>query len=167
LVCLHREADAGEGEDPFSGDGRSVMSEIFGNSTDAAAWAGDRPRVLLVDDDPNLHETLRIALGDRYDILGVLTGEEALSLMEKDVPDLVILDLNLPGKDGLDVCRELRSRVTGRRLPVLFLTAEHSHERFVRGMESGGDSFMTKPFRLEELVERIESLLGGPGEAVG
>ena len=117
--------------------------------------------VLLVEDDPAISEPLARALGrEGYDVRAHATGAEALA----DVRgvDLVVLDLGLPDMDGLDVAREIRS--SGNRVPILILTARTDEVDMVVGLDAGADDYVTKPFRLAELLARVRALLRRQGE---
>lgn len=123
-------------------------------------------RVLLAEDDPAISEPLARALRrEGYDVTVSDDGLRALSSAQ-DNPDLVILDLGLPSMDGLEVCRRLRSE--GRTSPVLILTARADEVDTVVGLDAGADDYVTKPFRLAELLARVRALLrrtpGGAGE---
>lgn len=116
-----------------------------------------RPRVLVVDDDPKITAFLRRALAyEGYRVETASSGVQALEL-SRDVPaDLVILDIMLPGLDGLEVCRRLRA---GGDVPVLMLTARDGVPDRVAGLDSGADDYLVKPFALEELLARVRALL--------
>jgi DNA-binding response OmpR family regulator len=113
--------------------------------------------VLLVDDDERLREIVGMALeGEGYRVKGADSAEAALTVVERDEPDLMILDVMLPGKDGFELCREIRTRSP---LPILMLTAKTDTVDVVVGLESGADDYVTKPFVTKELVARIRALL--------
>lgn len=117
-----------------------------------------RPRILLVEDEPSL----LLTLGDRltsegYTVDTAEDGESALELVGGAVYDLVILDIMLPRKNGLDVCRDLRQR--GFEMPVLMLTARSQVVDKVVGLKLGADDYLTKPFDSMELLARVEALL--------
>ena len=113
-------------------------------------------RVLLVEDDPAISEPLARALGrEGYEVLASSTGREALANVEG--ADLVVLDLGLPDMDGLDVAREIRA--DGGRVPILILTARTDEVDMVVGLDAGADDYVTKPFRLAELLARVRALL--------
>jgi two-component system, OmpR family, response regulator MprA len=117
-------------------------------------------KILVVDDERAVRESLRRALElEGYEIELAGDGSEALSALEGDEPqpDAVILDLLMPGVDGLEVCRRLRA--AGNRLPVLMLTARDEVENRVAGLDAGADDYVTKPFALEELLARVRALL--------
>ena len=117
-------------------------------------------KVLVVDDDVAVRESLRRALRlEGYDVELAADGGEALQRLESngDDPDLVVLDVLMPNVDGLEVCRQLRR--TGRRVPVLMLTARDEVADRVAGLDAGADDYVVKPFALEELLARVRALL--------
>ncbi len=116
-------------------------------------------KILVVDDERAVRESLRRALElEGYEIELAEDGRQALDrLAREDQPDAVILDVLMPGVDGLDVCRTLRAE--GSRLPVLMLTARTQVEDRVEGLDAGADDYLTKPFALEELLARVRALL--------
>ena len=116
-------------------------------------------KILVVDDERAVRESLRRALElEGYEIELAADGREALERLEAESqPDALILDVLMPGVDGLEVCRRLRR--TGSRLPVLMLTARDAVENRVAGLDAGADDYVTKPFALEELLARIRALL--------
>jgi two-component system, OmpR family, response regulator len=119
-------------------------------------------RLLLVDDEDNLRSMLEAALRHSgFEVHAVDSGRAALEAVGPIEPDLVVLDVMLPDVDGFDVCR--RWRQEGRRTPVVFLTARDGTEDKVRGLTTGGDDYLVKPFSLEELVARIRAVLRRTG----
>ena len=115
-------------------------------------------RVLLVEDDPKISAVVRQALQEDYYAVDVaFDGERAEELAFVNDYDAVVLDLMLPGKDGLDVCRELRG--VGSLVPVLVLTARDGLRDRVAGLDSGADDYLVKPFHVEELLARVRALL--------
>jgi two-component system response regulator MprA len=116
-------------------------------------------KILVVDDERAVRDSLRRALElEGYEIELAADGNEALYRLESgDEPDAVILDVLMPGVDGLEVCRRLRS--AGNTLPVLMLTARTEIEDRVAGLDAGADDYVTKPFALEELLARVRALL--------
>ncbi len=114
--------------------------------------------VLLAEDDPAIAEPLSRALRrEGYEVTVVADGPSALDATTRGRVDLLVLDLGLPGMDGLEVCRRLRS--TDQNLPVLMLTARTDEVDFVVGLDAGADDYVAKPFRLAELLARIRALL--------
>ena len=115
-------------------------------------------RLLVVDDEPNIRELLSASL--RYAGFEVATaadGQQALALAESFRPDLLVLDVMMPGLDGFGVVRRLRQ--SGKHTPVLFLTARDAAEDKVSGLTLGGDDYVTKPFSLDEVIARIRAVI--------
>ena len=115
-------------------------------------------RILVVDDEPSITDLVAMAL--RYEHFAVQvahSGHEALDAASTFSPDLVVLDIMMPGLDGFEVARRLRNASSS--IPVLFLTARDATEDKIRGLTLGGDDYMTKPFSVEELVARIRAVL--------
>jgi len=114
-------------------------------------------RILVVDDDPMVATTIqRVLRPEGYDVDVALGGEAALQQAHAHRPDLVVLDLMMPGIDGLEVCRQLR--VNGS-LPILMLTARSGTADRVRGLDTGADDYLVKPFAYTELLARVRALL--------
>ena len=115
-------------------------------------------RILVVDDDRSLRDALRRALTlAGYDVDLAESGQEGLTRIAAAEPDAVVLDVGMPGIDGLDVCRRLRS--AGNRVPVLMLTARESVEDRIDGLDAGADDYLAKPFDVGELKARLRALL--------
>jgi DNA-binding response OmpR family regulator len=120
-------------------------------------------RILVVDDDPTVREVVLSYLrAEHYDVAGAADGETALSIIGHERPDLVVLDVMLPGVDGLEVCRRVRA---SSDLPIIMLTALGTESERVLGLEIGADDYVAKPFSPRELVLRIGSVLRRVGEA--
>jgi two-component system response regulator MprA len=124
-------------------------------------------RLLVVDDDPSVREALALVLDlGGFDVVTACDGREAIRTLSVDSPDAVILDVLMPGLDGLEVCR--RMRAIGNHTPVLMLTARTEVSERVAGLEAGADDYLVKPFAREELIARLRALLrrtGWEGEA--
>ena len=119
-----------------------------------------RPTILAVDDDPDVLGTLSRALTrEGYDIQLASSGMEALKLLADFQPDLVILDIIMPGLDGLSVCRKIRANDQYNNLAILFLTAKGQTDDIVAGLDAGGDDYVPKPFELAELTARVRALI--------
>ena len=118
---------------------------------------GTKGRILVVDDDASLAEMLTIVLrNEGFEPLTCGSGEQALSMFRDFRPDIVLLDLMLPGKDGIDVCREIRAE---SGVPIVMLTAKNDTIDVVVGLESGADDYVIKPFKPKELIARIRARL--------
>ena len=114
-------------------------------------------KLLIVEDDRLLSRAVAAALQGSYDVDVAFDGEEGLYYAAQDVYDLVVLDVMLPGRDGFSVLEELRRRGVGT--PVLMLTAKGTTADKLRGLRSGADDYLTKPFDRDELLARIEAIL--------
>ena len=125
-----------------------------------------RARVLIVEDEPDIARLMKHALersGD-MDIEIVATGASALKSVMEQPPSLILLDLNLPFIDGLEVCRLLRSRASSAAIPIIMVTARTSETDRVAGLELGADDYVSKPFSLRELVARVRAVLRRPAQ---
>ena len=117
-------------------------------------------KILIVDDEENIVDFLGRALRQNgYKTICAYDGDEALHLIEEELPDLVILDLMLPLMDGWEVCRRSKSGEKTAAIPILMLTARSSSEDVVQGLDLGADDYMRKPFPLDELLARVRVLL--------
>jgi two-component system, OmpR family, phosphate regulon response regulator PhoB len=119
-----------------------------------------RPKILLVEDDANLVELIRYNLDkEGFDVVSTPDGEEALVLAEEERPDVVVLDWMIANLSGIEVCRRLRRAPETASLPIIMLTARAEEGDRVRGLETGADDYVTKPFSPRELVARVRALL--------
>ena len=118
------------------------------------------PKLLLVEDDPALAELLEFRFkGEGYAVRATGDGDEALILAAEDAPDLVILDWMLEGTSGIEVCRRLRRDKATAHVPIVMLTARGSEDDRIRGLETGADDYVTKPFSPRELIARVSAVL--------
>jgi two-component system response regulator MprA len=123
-------------------------------------------QILVVDDEPAVRASLERALRlEGYDIALAADGAAALTALEKDDTDAVVLDVMMPGVDGLEVCRTMRR--SGDRTPVLMLTARDAVSDRVAGLDAGADDYVVKPFALDELLARLRALLRRSGVSSG
>lgn len=116
-------------------------------------------RVLVVDDDVEVAKSIEASLRKQYQVSVVYSGIEAIKEARRHRPDLIVLDVVMPGMDGLETCRELRVDPALASVPILFLTALGRPEDRVAGFQAGADDYLTKPFNLEELQLRIAAIL--------
>lgn len=123
-----------------------------------------KTRVLIVEDEPDIAGLMKHALerGGEMQVEIVSTGAAALKSVMEEPPGLVLLDLNLPFIDGLEVCRLLRGRPTSAAIPIIMVTARTNESDRVSGLELGADDYVTKPFSLRELVARVRAVLRRP-----
>ncbi|GAA2252185.1 MULTISPECIES: response regulator transcription factor [Kitasatospora] len=123
-----------------------------------AEAAGSTARILVVDDEPALRDALESSLAfEGYDVTTATDGYEALNAVERERPDLVLLDIMMPRMDGLTAVRRMRGR--GDAVPVLMLTARDAVGDRVTGLDVGADDYLAKPFELDELLARVRALL--------
>lgn len=119
-----------------------------------------RAKILIVEDDPPLAELLNWHISQAgFDVIATADGEEALLLIEEERPDLVILDWMIESLSGIEVCRRIRRMGEMASLPVIMLTARSAEDDRLRGLETGADDYVTKPFSPAELVLRVKAVL--------
>ena len=119
-----------------------------------------KPRILVVEDEPAQREVLIYNLEvEGFHVMRASTGDEALLLVEEGEPDLVLLDWMLPGVSGIEICRRLRRRVSTRNLPIIMMSAKSEEVDRVRGLETGADDYVVKPFSVTELIARVRTHL--------
>ncbi len=119
-----------------------------------------RHSLLLVDDDPEILTLLQAKLKDEpFEIFTATEGESALNTVRTQKPDLVVLDVNLPGLSGLEICRSLKADKNTRGIPIIMLSARSDEIDRVLGLEFGADDYVTKPFNTQELILRINNVL--------
>jgi DNA-binding response OmpR family regulator len=123
-----------------------------------------KTRVLIVEDEPDIAGLMKHALerGGELEVEMVATGAAALKSVMEAPPSLILLDLNLPFIDGLEVCRLLRGRASSAAIPIIMVTARTSEADRVAGLELGADDYVTKPFSLRELAARVRAVLRRP-----
>ncbi len=133
---------------------RREVEERIGRLSDT------RTKILIVDDEPDTLIPLKRALElEDYNVIEAHDGVEALEKVRDEIPDLMILDLMLPGLDGFEVCQRLKGDETTRSIPIIMLTAKSEVPDKVKGIELGADDYVTKPFDLAELRARIKAVL--------
>lgn len=116
--------------------------------------------VLVVDDQENIIEFIKLGLKyEGFRVESAMDGPQGLAAAQRLNPDLIILDILLPGMDGLEVCRNLRQNPTTQDIPILMLTAKDDVRDRIAGLDTGADDYLTKPFSFEELVARIRAIL--------
>jgi two-component system phosphate regulon response regulator PhoB len=120
----------------------------------------DKPTILVVDDEEDIVELVELNIArEGYKVLTCGTGEKALEIAHSKLPDMVILDLMLPGIDGLEVCRRLKSHPKTEQIPIVILSAKGEEADIVTGLELGADDYITKPFSGKVLVARVRRVL--------
>ena len=118
------------------------------------------PTILIVEDEADLALMVRYNLeAEGFKVLTAMSGDEAAELMRETIPDLILLDWMLPGLSGIELCRRWRSREETARTPIIMITARGEEEERVRGLATGADDYVVKPFSIPELLARINALL--------
>jgi two-component system phosphate regulon response regulator PhoB len=119
-----------------------------------------QPKITVVEDEEALSVLLRYNLeAEGYEVETILRGDEADIRLQEQVPDLLILDWMLPGVPGIELCRRLRARPTTERLPIIMLTARGEESERIRGLSTGADDYVVKPFSTPELMARVKAML--------
>jgi two-component system alkaline phosphatase synthesis response regulator PhoP len=119
-----------------------------------------KEKILIVEDDKDIIKMLEYNLNkEGYKVIAAHDGEDALDLAERQHPDLILLDLMLPGMDGLEVCKTLKNQSQASAIPIIMLTAKSQESDKVVGLELGADDYITKPFSPRELIARIKAVL--------
>ena len=128
----------------------------------------DRP-VLIADDEPSIRETVAYILEcEGYRVLRAANGDEAIALVRRERPAVILLDISMPRKDGLAVCREIKADPSLSGVHVILLTARGQRKDEVEGLAAGADAYLTKPFDDEEVLRRLAAVYGGgPGGPPG
>ena len=123
-----------------------------------------RPKVLIVDDEMDTLLPLKRSLEvEDYFVVEALNGQEALNKVKIEIPDIILLDLMLPGMDGYEVCSRLKSNALTKNIPIIMLTARDDVKDRVKGLETGADDYVAKPLNLHELKARIKSVFRRSG----
>lgn len=114
--------------------------------------------ILIVDDNPQNIQVIGNVIADEgYDTGVAMNGREALTFVQKQAPDLILLDIKMPGMDGYDVCEILKKEESTQNIPVIFLTAKSETEDIIKGFDVGGVDYVTKPFNAKELLARVKT----------
>jgi len=144
----------------FDFSGASTLSSSETSSSDPIFRDGDQPKVLVVDDHASSRMTAVALLSvEGYEVLEADSGPAGLKRVIESNPDLILLDVMMPGMDGFEVCRRLKEDEQTRLIPVVFITALNDRRSRIMGIEVGGDDFLTKPFDRLELAARVKSLV--------
>jgi two-component system phosphate regulon response regulator PhoB len=128
----------------------------------------EKRRILVIEDDPDILEILQYNLANEgYEIATATDGERGLREAAAHKPALILLDLMLPGIPGLEVCRQLRNKRESRNVPIIMVTAKGEEVDVVAGLGLGADDYITKPFRVRELIARVNAVLRRAAEPIG
>jgi signal transduction histidine kinase len=159
-------APAGAQSEEWLGDlyRRAALFPAASAAVEASASAspsqnGGLPSVLVADDEPDMLRFLKSQLNTHYRVIEAVDGLQALEKAGQFLPDIILLDMNMPGKDGLQVCRELRAQAPTREIPVIILTARADEETKLVSLSAGANDFLSKPFSTTELHVRLKNLV--------
>lgn len=123
-------------------------------------------KVLIVDDEPNIVLSVEFLMKrEGYDVVTAGDGQAALDMLQEASPDLMILDVMMPRKNGFEVCEAVRSHAQFGNLPILMLTAKGREAEMKKGLSLGADAYVTKPFSTHDLIDRVAGLLAGDSTA--
>lgn len=140
--------------------GASMLTRSGTSASDLISADSDQPKILVVDDHPSSRMTAVALLSvEGYEVLEAESGPIALKRVVESNPDLILLDVMMPGMDGYEVCRRLKEDEQTRLIPVVFITALNDKRSRIMGIEAGGDDFLSKPFDRLELAARVKSLV--------
>jgi putative two-component system response regulator len=137
----------------------SLKKQMDGLKKIKKTFSKSKPTVLIVDDEPHIVNLIRLSLQEEYNVIVANSGNEAIHLAEERRPDLVTMDIMMPGMSGFEVVEEMRKFDSTKHIPVIFLSAKDSLKDMQTGMEAGGDDYMTKPFEPDELNKRVKENL--------
>lgn len=143
--------------EPTAADGQKTENTPYGTSS--YRRAGELPSVLVVDDNADVRNYLRMILRERYYVMEATDGRSGLTIALENVPDIIVSDVMMPVMDGLQFCNRLKTNTATSHIPVILLTARNLNEQRIEGYENGADAYITKPFNSELLKSRIENLL--------
>jgi C4-dicarboxylate-specific signal transduction histidine kinase len=149
LAALYRRAEMFPGFIPL----RDTLRPL------SAPGGGNRPRLLIADDEPDMLRFLETQLGEHYEIIAASDGDQAVTLASQYLPGVILCDMMLPEKDGLEVCRILRANAQTRDIPMMILTARADDETKLQCLAAGANDFLTKPFSTAEVRVRLKNLV--------
>jgi DNA-binding response OmpR family regulator len=139
---------------------KSEESPIIAKTPQPRMLRMHKGTILVIDDEPDLVELVQFNLKkDGYEVIIANNGQSGVEIAQKHVPNLIVLDLMMPGIDGLEVCRQLRGDTRTKQIPMIMLTAKAGEADRIVGLELGADDYVTKPFSPRELVARVRALL--------
>jgi signal transduction histidine kinase len=157
LTGLYRRAELFPAGASF--DDSAASAEPDANAASASSLHPDAARVLIAEDEPDMRRFLSAQIGTQYRVTAAANGVQAIDLAKQQPPDLVLLDMMMPEKDGLQVCRELRENAATKSTPVIVLTAKADEETKLAALSAGANDFLAKPFSTTELHVRVRNLL--------
>ena len=121
-------------------------------------------KIAVIDDDPSMVKVLRIMLtSSGYEVVEAMSGTKGFMITKRELPDLVLLDIMMPDVDGFEVCRRLKLDPDTEKIPVIFVSAKTGSEHIEMGLSMGAEGYITKPFELQDILDKIEEVIGPAG----
>ena len=118
-----------------------------------------KKKILVVDDEPHIVDLIKMTLQNDYELFEAFTSRDAMSQIKKHEPDLILLDIMMPGEDGFQLCDRIRESKKNKNTPIIFISAKNQHEDMMKSIDVGGDDYLTKPFDPEELEKKVKTTL--------
>ncbi|MFT4304686.1 MAG: response regulator transcription factor [Candidatus Woesearchaeota archaeon] len=118
-----------------------------------------KKKILVVDDEPHIVDLIKMTLQNEYELYEAFTSRDAMSQIKKHEPDLILLDIMMPGEDGFQLCDRIRESKKNKNTPIIFISAKNQHEDMMKSIDVGGDDYLTKPFDPEELEKKVKANL--------
>jgi CheY-like chemotaxis protein len=138
---------------------KDQIKGIFDKQKEHIDVGSRKPKILVVDDEPNIVTLLRVNLRDHYEVMDAYCGEEAIKKAKEEKPDLITMDVMMPAMDGLTVSQELKNNPLTKDIPIVIISAKTQTEDKFKAIEAGADDYITKPFTKSELKEVIDNNL--------
>ena len=118
-----------------------------------------KKKILIVDDEPHIVDLIKMTLQRDYELFEAFTSRDAMTQLKKHEPDLILLDIMMPGEDGFQLCERIRESKKNKNTPIIFISAKNQHEDMMKSIDVGGDDYLTKPFDPEELEKKVKATL--------
>jgi DNA-binding response OmpR family regulator len=119
----------------------------------------NKKKILIVDDEPHIVDLIKLTLQKNYEVFEAYTSRDAMAQIKKHEPDLIILDIMMPGEDGFHLCERIRDSKKNKNTPIIFVSAKNQHDDMMKSIDVGGDDYLTKPFDPNELEKKVKANL--------
>jgi len=140
-------------------DLQEYIKKVKALKTELAKEKGGKPKILVVDDEPHIANLIKASLEDDFEVILANSGNEALHRARYERPDLITMDIMMPGMSGFEVVEEFKKWEDTSKIPVIFLSAKDKLKDMYKGMLTGADDYVTKPFEPEDLVNRVKAVI--------